>query len=134
MRRPVLAVAAVVALGTLTGQALGAPPVPQAKAYEIVNASNGEVLASHNAQERLPIASLTKLMTVIVALKHLPGRHGDGVAAGRERRRFPHSAARRPDDHRQRPAEGRADPKRERRRGHSRRRRPRRHRPLSSRG
>ena len=36
-----------------------------------MNASNGEVLASHDAQVELPIASITKLMTVLVALDHL---------------------------------------------------------------
>jgi serine-type D-Ala-D-Ala carboxypeptidase (penicillin-binding protein 5/6) len=36
-----------------------------------VNASTGTVLASSNAHEQLPIASITKLMTVIVALRHL---------------------------------------------------------------
>jgi serine-type D-Ala-D-Ala carboxypeptidase (penicillin-binding protein 5/6) len=82
MGRPVLAVAAVVALGALTGAAHAAVPVPQAKAYEIVNASNGEVLASHNADERLPIASLTKLMTVVVALKRL--QPSDRVTVSRQ--------------------------------------------------
>ena len=48
-----------------------AAPVPNASAFYIVNASNGEVLASHDAQVELPIASLTKLMTVLVALQHL---------------------------------------------------------------
>ena len=46
-------------------------PSPDARAFEIVNASTGEVLAARNAHEQLPIASLTKLMTVIVALKYL---------------------------------------------------------------
>src|SRR6185312_8407003 len=36
-----------------------------------VNAANGEVLAAHDARARVPIASITKLMTVIVALDHL---------------------------------------------------------------
>jgi D-alanyl-D-alanine carboxypeptidase len=44
---------------------------PSARSYEVVNASTGEVLAAHNAHEQLPIASLTKLMTVIVALQHV---------------------------------------------------------------
>ena len=49
------------------------PPVPavQAGAYVIENAGTGEVLASSNAHERLPIASITKLMTVLVVLQHL---------------------------------------------------------------
>jgi len=79
MRRPLVAVvlaAAVLGLAAARAHAAGppgpaAPPSPDARAYEIVDASTGEVLAAHDAHERLPIASLTKLMTVIVALEHL---------------------------------------------------------------
>jgi D-alanyl-D-alanine carboxypeptidase (penicillin-binding protein 5/6) len=46
-------------------------PVPDARAFYVVNASNGEVIASHDAQVAVPIASITKLMTVLVALDHL---------------------------------------------------------------
>ena len=62
--------AAAVAAG-LDKAAAVAAPVPNASAFYVVNASNGEVLASHDAQVELPIASITKLMTVIVALQHL---------------------------------------------------------------
>jgi D-alanyl-D-alanine carboxypeptidase (penicillin-binding protein 5/6) len=48
-----------------------AVPQPDARAFYVVNASNGEVLAAHDANARLPIASITKLMTVLVALKRL---------------------------------------------------------------
>ncbi len=41
-----------------------------AKAAYIVDADSGEVLYEKNAKERYPIASLTKIMTVIVALEH----------------------------------------------------------------
>jgi len=37
----------------------------------VANAATGEVLAQHDAAARLPIASITKLMTVIVALDHV---------------------------------------------------------------
>jgi serine-type D-Ala-D-Ala carboxypeptidase (penicillin-binding protein 5/6) len=60
----------VVALA-FAGSARAAPPTVDARAYTIVNASNGTVLASSNAHEELSIASITKLMTVIVALQHL---------------------------------------------------------------
>jgi D-alanyl-D-alanine carboxypeptidase (penicillin-binding protein 5/6) len=53
------------------GSARAAPPTVDARAYTVVNASNGTVLASSNAHEQLPIASITKLMTAIVALQHL---------------------------------------------------------------
>jgi D-alanyl-D-alanine carboxypeptidase (penicillin-binding protein 5/6) len=52
----------------LARPALGAPPPVSARAYLVMNASTGEVLAAQNARERLPIASITKLMTVLVAL------------------------------------------------------------------
>jgi len=56
---------------TFPGAAYASVPQPDARAFYVVDASNGEVLAAHDADERLPIASITKLMTVLVALKHL---------------------------------------------------------------
>jgi D-alanyl-D-alanine carboxypeptidase (penicillin-binding protein 5/6) len=47
----------------------GAPAV-DATAYLVVDARTGEVLAASHAHERLPIASITKLMTVLVTLEH----------------------------------------------------------------
>jgi D-alanyl-D-alanine carboxypeptidase (penicillin-binding protein 5/6) len=41
-----------------------------AEAYLVQNAGTGEVLASFDERERLPMASITKLMTAIVALEH----------------------------------------------------------------
>jgi D-alanyl-D-alanine carboxypeptidase (penicillin-binding protein 5/6) len=68
MRR--LVVAVVLGL-VFAGTAQASPLRPQARAFYVVNASNGEVLASRNSHARLPIASITKLMTVLVALQHL---------------------------------------------------------------
>jgi D-alanyl-D-alanine carboxypeptidase (penicillin-binding protein 5/6) len=68
MRR--LIVAMIVAL-VFAGAARAAAPKPEARAFFVVNGSNGEVLAARNAHAKLPIASITKLMTVIVALDHL---------------------------------------------------------------
>jgi len=48
--------------------ALAAPPAVVARSYLVVNAATGEVLAAQDAHERVPIASITKLMTVLVAL------------------------------------------------------------------
>ena len=46
-----------------------------ARAYVVENASSGEVLAGKADRERLPIASLTKLMTVELAVRQLrPGQ------------------------------------------------------------
>jgi len=61
-----------VAVGLVfAGSARASVPQPDARAFYVVNASNGEVLAAHDANEQLPIASITKLMTVLVALKRL---------------------------------------------------------------
>jgi D-alanyl-D-alanine carboxypeptidase (penicillin-binding protein 5/6) len=64
-----LASAAAAALA-LAAPAPAAPTSVDARAYLVANASTGEVLASRNADERVPIASITKLMTVLVALEH----------------------------------------------------------------
>lgn len=49
--------------------AVAAPPPVDAEAYLVQNSGTGEVLASEGERERLPIASITKLMTSIVALE-----------------------------------------------------------------
>jgi D-alanyl-D-alanine carboxypeptidase (penicillin-binding protein 5/6) len=53
-----------------------AAPSVDARAYLVANASTGEVLLARHADERLPIASITKLMTVLVTLEHA---HMDAV-------------------------------------------------------
>ena len=65
-----LALVTVVAL-VFVGAARAAVPNPAARAFFVVDAATGEVLASHNAHESMPIASITKLMTVLIALQHL---------------------------------------------------------------
>jgi len=47
-------------------------PGVQAKAAYCVNLANNETLISKNADEKLPIASLTKLVTALVTLDHMP--------------------------------------------------------------
>jgi D-alanyl-D-alanine carboxypeptidase (penicillin-binding protein 5/6) len=47
----------------------GAPQV-NARAFVVVDGTTGDVLAQHAAGRRLPIASITKLMTVLVTLEH----------------------------------------------------------------
>jgi D-alanyl-D-alanine carboxypeptidase (penicillin-binding protein 5/6) len=49
--------------------AAAATPSVDARAYEVVNAATGEVLLTRNARTRLPMASITKVMTVLVALE-----------------------------------------------------------------
>jgi len=50
--------------------AFAAAPSVDARAYLVANASTGEVLLTHSAHARVPIASITKLMTVLVTLEH----------------------------------------------------------------
>jgi D-alanyl-D-alanine carboxypeptidase (penicillin-binding protein 5/6) len=54
----------------LAPAAAGAAPRPDARAWLVQNAATGEVLTAHAASARLPIASITKLMTVLVTLEH----------------------------------------------------------------
>ena len=68
MKVRLLAVAAA-ALVFATPAHAGAPPV-SARAYLVVNPATGEVLAQRRAWARVPIASITKLMTVLVTLDH----------------------------------------------------------------
>jgi serine-type D-Ala-D-Ala carboxypeptidase (penicillin-binding protein 5/6) len=63
-------VAAVVALVVASPAAAG-PPQVTARAYYVENGATGEALAGEDADARLPVASITKLMTVLVALRHV---------------------------------------------------------------
>ena len=66
-------VAFLLALATtlvLAVVAAAAPPSVDAEAYLVQNSGTGEVLASQDEREQLPMASITKLMTAIVALEH----------------------------------------------------------------
>lgn len=68
MQRVALLLALAAAL-VLAAAAAAAPPPVDAEAYVVQNAGTGEVLASHDPRERLPMASITKLMTAVVALE-----------------------------------------------------------------
>jgi D-alanyl-D-alanine carboxypeptidase (penicillin-binding protein 5/6) len=50
--------------------AAAAPPPVEAEAYFVQNSGTGEVLAASDERERVPMASITKLMTALVALEH----------------------------------------------------------------
>lgn len=50
--------------------AAAATPSVDARAYLVMNAANGEVLLARNADTRLPIASITKLMTALLVTAH----------------------------------------------------------------
>ena len=63
---------AVIGALALASPAVAArPPSVDAPSYLVVNGKTGEVLAARNAHARRPIASITKLMTVLVALEHV---------------------------------------------------------------
>ena len=56
-----------------------APSSLHAKAYCLIDADSGQILIGHNENEKLPMASTTKIMTCIVALEH--GNLNDTVTA-----------------------------------------------------
>jgi len=62
---------AVTAIGARAENAVPAPPQLAAKAYILMDASSGTVLVEHNADERLPPASLTKMMTAYVLAEEI---------------------------------------------------------------
>ena len=66
MKRLVVAAAAL----AFAAPVLGAPPRVTGRSYVVENGVTGEVLLARNARERVPIASITKLMTVLLTLEH----------------------------------------------------------------
>jgi serine-type D-Ala-D-Ala carboxypeptidase (penicillin-binding protein 5/6) len=71
-------VAAVAAAAlVLSAAGVAAPPQVRGRAFVVENGATGEVLLAHYARERVPIASITKLMTVLLTLEH--ARPGDVV-------------------------------------------------------
>lgn len=58
-----------VLVAVLVPPAVGAPPGIQAKAYFVRSSIDGDVLAARAPDERRAMASITKLMTVLVALE-----------------------------------------------------------------
>ncbi len=102
-------VAAVVAVA-----ATAAPPV-SAPVYVVESAVDGTTLAARGEDERRAIASITKLMTVLVALDHASARRRRRRAApGDARRRVDDRSAARRANHRARPRDRRARTERER--------------------
>jgi serine-type D-Ala-D-Ala carboxypeptidase (penicillin-binding protein 5/6) len=67
-----LVAGALLAVSAAGPVAAEVPPRLEAKTWVLIDARTGDVLASHGASERLPIASTTKLMTAYVALQELP--------------------------------------------------------------
>ncbi len=54
----------------------------EAKAVYVVDLSNGKTLFSKNATTTLPLASLTKLVSILVAAKHLPSEASIPITEG----------------------------------------------------
>ena len=77
--RLLLAVAAILLAAS---SAVAAVPRVGGRAYTVEEGRTGEVLVVRNPRERLPIASITKLMTVLVTLEH--ARLGEVVTVGRQ--------------------------------------------------
>ena len=67
MKRLLLAVLAALVFA-LPAHAAG-PPAVDAKAYLVVDGRTGDVLAARDAHAKVPIASITKLMTVLLTLE-----------------------------------------------------------------
>ena len=65
-----LLVLAIAALAAIAPAAAEPPPAVQAQAYVVRGAPDGGVLAARASNERRAVASITKLMTVLVALEH----------------------------------------------------------------
>jgi D-alanyl-D-alanine carboxypeptidase (penicillin-binding protein 5/6) len=69
MKRALLLLATAALACLLAVVATAAPPPVRAEAYVVQNGATGEVLATLDERERLPIASITKLMTALVTLE-----------------------------------------------------------------
>ncbi len=65
-----LSLAAVAATLALAAPVLAAPPRVTGHAWLVENGATGEVLLAHDAQRRVAVASITKLMTVLLTLEH----------------------------------------------------------------
>jgi D-alanyl-D-alanine carboxypeptidase (penicillin-binding protein 5/6) len=78
VKRLAVAIAAL----ALAAPVLAAPPQVNGRAWLVENGATGEVLLAHDARQRVPIASITKLMTVLLTLEH--ARLGDVVTVSRE--------------------------------------------------
>ena len=66
MKRRLLVAAAALALGT---PAYAALPQVHARAYMVEDGETGQILAEYHQRARVPIASLTKLMTVLLTVE-----------------------------------------------------------------
>ena len=61
----------ITAYGVQAQNAVPAPPELPAKAYLLIDANSGQVIVEHNADQQLPPASLTKMMTAYVLAEEI---------------------------------------------------------------
>ncbi len=71
IRSALFFVLALITVGASAQNAIPAPPELAAKAYFLIDAQSGAVLAEHNADQQLPPASLTKMMTAYVLAEEI---------------------------------------------------------------
>ncbi len=76
MRRSLalLLLLAALALGWAAPAGASTPPSVSARAVLVANGKTGEILHERNADRRVPMASITKLMTALVTLEHAAPR------------------------------------------------------------
>jgi serine-type D-Ala-D-Ala carboxypeptidase (penicillin-binding protein 5/6) len=70
VHRLILGLALLAAVLAAVPAGASPPPTVQAKAYYVESPYDGAILAERGAASRRPVASITKLMTVLVALEH----------------------------------------------------------------
>ena len=80
MKRRLLVLLVALAAAATAAAATAATPQPRGSAWFVQNGATGEVLLAHRARERVPIASITKLMTALVVLER--ARLDDVVTVG----------------------------------------------------
>ncbi len=76
LHRPARTIVALVLLALTTVRAFAAPMIPappelDGTSWLLMDAASGKVLVEHNADQRLPPASLTKMMTTYIAAEKL---------------------------------------------------------------
>lgn len=64
-------VCVLVAFAAAAGARATPPPAVRARAWLVEDPTTGQVLDAHDPNGEMPIASITKLMTVLIALEHL---------------------------------------------------------------
>ncbi len=70
-KRVLLTLLATLLAALLAGAAVAsAPPSVEARAVLVADGRTGDVLYERNADRRMPMASITKLMTALVTLEH----------------------------------------------------------------